>query len=74
MGKKKTNWDVLSGQNPKDTTRYRDVYDDQQLERSDIQEKQSPTLRVILSIIITVFAMALVYCLISVGSFVVTSI
>ena len=35
---KKTNWDIIKDRQPQDTTKYRDVYDDQQLERSKIEE------------------------------------
>lgn len=74
MAGKKSAWDVLSKQDAKDTMKNRDVYDDQQLERSDLPKVQSPTFRVILTIIITIFAMVLAYVLLSIGSFTVSSI
>ena len=48
---KKSNWELLKSQDERDTTRYRDVYSDQQLERSKIDEKQSPVSRIVLVLI-----------------------
>lgn len=61
MAKKKTNWDILSARDPKDTVKYHDVYEDQQLERSQIEEKQTPTSRIIATVIVVIFAAILVY-------------
>lgn len=61
MAKKKTNWDILKDRQPQDTTKYRDVYDDQQLERSRIEEKQSPTSRIIATVIVAILAGILMY-------------
>lgn len=69
MGKKKTNWDILSEQNPQDTTKYRDVYDDQQLERTRLHDKQSPTFRIVLTVIISILAALATYLILSIGSF-----
>ena len=57
---KKTNWSLLKDRGPQDTMRNRDVYEDQQLERSKIGKKRSPwigiTLMTIISLMITVVA------------------
>ena len=58
---KKKNWDILSKMSPTDTTRYRDVYEDQQLERSEIGQKQSPTLRIIFVVIVGIVCAILGY-------------
>lgn len=64
---KKSNWQVMQGQDEHDNTRYRDVYEDQQLERSKIQQKQSPVSRVVLAVVMTVLVAALAWVLLSVG-------
>lgn len=61
MAKKKTNWDIIKDRQPQDTTKYRDVYDDQQLERSRIEEKQSPLSRIIATVIVAILAGILMY-------------
>ena len=58
---KKTNWDIIKDRQPQDTTKYRDVYDDQQLERSKIEEKQSPLSRIIATVIVAILAGILMY-------------
>lgn len=63
MAKKKTSWDVISEQEPMDTTKYRDVYEDQQLERSTIAEKQSPASRIVLIVVVALFAAICAYFL-----------
>lgn len=59
-----SNWDKIRKKKPQDTTKYRDVYDDQQLDRSMIEESGKKTgwviLSVVLSVLITVFAYFLV--------------
>lgn len=65
----KKNWDRVRSQKPSDTTPYRDVYEDQQLERGTISEKQSPTSRIILVIVLSVLVLAASYFLISALSF-----
>lgn len=52
--KKKKNWELLRERDLKDTTQFRDVYEDQQLERSEIGHKKSFKSRMILNIILTV--------------------
>jgi hypothetical protein len=64
---KKSNWQVMQGVDERDNTRYRDVYEDQQLERSKIQQKQSPVSRTILAVIMTVLVAALAWVMLSVG-------
>ena len=66
---KKSNWSRISKQQPSDTTKFRDVYEDQQLERSKIQEKQSPTSRLVFVSICTILVMGLAYFMASVFSY-----
>lgn len=68
---KKTNWDKLKNQDALDSMQYRDVYEDQQLERSKIQEKDTITSRRILAIVFTVIVTAIAYFLFTLGQFVV---
>lgn len=56
---KKKNWDILQSRNRKDLVQNRDVYEDQQLERSKITEKQSPLGRTIAACVLTVFVIAI---------------
>lgn len=53
--KKITNWDRLKDLRPGDTTRYRDVYDSQQLERSHLKPKQTMKSRIIADVALTIF-------------------
>ena len=57
----KTNWDVIKDRDPKDTTKFRDVYEDQQLERSHIEKKQSPLTRLIATILVCILAFILTW-------------
>ncbi len=50
----KTNWEKLQDRDPSEDTRYRDVYEDQQLDRSKIEEKQSPVSRIIIAAVAVV--------------------
>lgn len=50
----KTNWDKLRSWHPGQTLGNRDVYEDQQLERSNLGEKQSPVGRIIFAAVLTV--------------------
>lgn len=61
MAKKKTSWDMIQDQQPQDTTQYRDVYEDQQLERSQIGEKQTATSRIILCLIVAALVGVVAY-------------
>lgn len=65
----KRNWDRIKEQNVSDTVRYRDVYEDQQLERSKIEKKQSPVSRTIFAVIVSLFVVFLVYLIWSVASY-----
>ena len=62
---KKRNWDQIRKQNIKDTLKYRDVFEDQQLERSDIAEKETMLTRNILNGAICFVVFILVWFFIS---------
>lgn len=62
---KKPNWEILKKKDPKDSTKFRDVYEDQQLERSDIDPLQSITSRLIVAILVSIIVFFLSYFLIS---------
>lgn len=66
---KKRNWDKISDQKPTDTVKYRDVYDDQQLDRGKIQEKQSPASRIVVAVIATILVMVLVWFIVALVQF-----
>lgn len=73
MAKKpKNNWDRLSSQTPGETTRYRDVYEDQQLERTQIEPKKTMTSRTILAaaagIGVTLFSYLLISMILNMAS------
>lgn len=69
MAKKpKTNWDRISAQDPQSKFQYRDVYEDQQLERSKIAEKQSPTSRIVAAVAAAILVFVLVYVVMSMAS------
>lgn len=57
----KRNWDKINERNVTDTVAYRDVYEDQQLDRSKIEKKQGPLSRIIFCVIVAVLAAILVY-------------
>ena len=61
----KKNWDKLQSQNLEDTVKYRDVYEEQQLERSKIEEKQSPVSRIVFTSIVSVIVFLVVYSIAS---------
>lgn len=66
----KRNWDLIKDQQPKDTMKNRDVYEDQQLERGHLQAKQTKTSRLIFCIIVTLiagFAAYLIACALAPG-------
>ena len=65
LGKNKSNWEKLSTQDVTDTVKYRDVYSDQQLDRTKISAKKSFTSRFVLSIVIGILAGILMWCVIS---------
>lgn len=64
---KMKNWDRVRKKPAEDSIKFRDVYEDQQFERSKIQDKQTMTSRTILTIVCTLFVGALTYLLISLG-------
>ena len=61
----KRNWDRIKGLKPQDTVKYRDVYEDQQLERSDLDKRQTMTGRTILSASVGLIVMLLVWVVVS---------
>lgn len=61
---KKTNWQILQNKHDHDTMKFRDVYEDQQLERSKIQDKQSPVSRILITAVLTIMVAALTWCLV----------
>lgn len=66
---KKKGWDILSKRNPLETAKYRDVYEDQQFERSKIQEKQSPMSRIILAVFFTIIIALATWVFVGIFSF-----
>jgi hypothetical protein len=58
---KKTNWQVLESKDSHDSMQYRDVYEDQQLERSKIQDKQSPLSRIVITAVLTLMVAAVTW-------------
>ena len=71
MGRK-SNWDILRKKAPEDTTKYRDVYEDQQLERSEIEDLETMTSRTIVAVIASILVAILGYILASGLMFVVS--
>lgn len=61
----KRNWDRIKGQKPQDTVKYRDVYEDQQLERSELDKRQTMTGRTILSLSVGLLVVFLVWVVVS---------
>lgn len=59
--KKKTNWERLSSRTPDQTTRFHDVYADQQLERSKISSRVTMKTRTIFVAILSILAFLVVY-------------
>lgn len=55
LGKPKTSWDVLKNMKVTDNVKYRDIYNDQQLERSHLKPKQTMTTRIVADIAMTIF-------------------
>lgn len=51
MPKNKRNWDKIRTQSNADSARYRDVYEDQQLDRKRIEKPQTMTSRTILAVV-----------------------
>lgn len=61
----KRNWDRIKGQKPQDTVKYRDVYEDQQLERSELDKRQTMTGRTLLSLAVGLLVMFIVWIVVS---------
>lgn len=59
--KKKRSWDVIRNLKATDTTKYRDVYDDQQLERGELAKTQTMFTRNILNICLSVVVFAVMW-------------
>ena len=58
----KRNWDKIQDKPLDDSVQYRDVYEDQQLDRSKIQKRQSPLSRIIFTVFIALLVFGLLYC------------
>lgn len=61
-------WDQLGKQDVSNSIAYQDVHGDQQLERSDIEEKLSAVPREIVSAVVGIFVFVLVWTVMSLGS------
>lgn len=62
---RKSNWDRIRNQKSTDTVKYRDVYEDQQLERSSIRDKETMLTRNILNIFICTLVFVLLWFIVS---------
>lgn len=62
-------WDKLSGRTAEETIATRDVYEQQQLDRSKIQAKQSKTSRTIVAVVFGAFIMVILWGVWSLGHF-----
>lgn len=69
-GRNDTNWDRLRKRGASETLQNRDVYEDQQLERSSFGKLQSPTSRNIFAGVLTVFVAIITWMFVSLISFV----
>lgn len=63
--KKPKNWEHIRKQKPTDSVKYRDVYEDQQLERGEILAKETMTGRNILNGVLCAFAFLLIWVIVS---------
>ncbi len=59
--KNKTNWDKIRNQATEDNARFRDVYEEQQLDRSYIDKKQTMTSRMILAAAAGLFTLVVIW-------------
>ena len=66
MPKRTTNWDRMRDKSANDTIAYRDVYADQQLDRTRIGEKKTMTSRNILNAVLTVVVFFVSYYVIGI--------
>lgn len=57
----KRNWDRIKHQKPTDTVQYRDVYEDQQLERSDLDKRQNMAGRTVIALCVGLLTCLLVW-------------
>ena len=62
---KKKNWDKIRTEKTEDKARFRDVYEDQQLDRGYLEEKQSMLPRTILAMVLALAAAGLFWWLLS---------
>lgn len=62
---KKKNWDLIRNQKDDETVKYRDVYEDQQLERGSIAAKETMTSRIVLAIIASIVVFFMVWAIVS---------
>ena len=67
----KTSWEQLEGQRFEDSVQYRDVYEDQQLERKRIGERQTPLTRTVAAVAFTVLVAVVVWFFVSLIEFLV---
>lgn len=67
MAKRKSAFDTISGRDPSETLAHRDVFEDQQLERSRIEGRQSKTSRVVVASLAGLLVAMLVWAAISVA-------
>ena len=66
MAKRKSNWDIIRKQKATDTAKFRDVYNEQQLERGSLQKPETMTSRNIICIVLALFAFIIVWLAVSV--------
>ena len=64
----KRNWDLVRKQQNADKLQYRDVYEDQQMERSKLPAKQTATARIILALAVSLLAAFIAYSIACVAS------
>lgn len=57
----KSNWDRIKNRKPTETVQYRDVYEDQQLERSDLDKRQTMAGRTVLSLCVGLLTCLLIW-------------
>ena len=72
--KKSTNWDIIASQPNEDQIRYRNVHEEQQLERSQIAEAQKPYSRMALTALAVTAVMVVFWCLWSMLSWMIASL
>ena len=71
MDDEKTNWELIRDQDPHDAVEHRDVFNEQQLERSQLAEKKTMRSRTILTGAITLFLFLALWFMMSFGSYLV---